>query len=306
MKAFVTAFIVSIFLLFTTNTSLAQDKSKFTGSLLWKVSGKGLEKPSYILGTHHFAHISFFDSVAGFKNILETTDQVMGELLMSDQTAMQMKVQQAAMLPAGEAYDKLLSPEDYSELDSGLKSLFTVGLDQFGKMKPGMISMLYTITLYSKLYPEFNMMSHEAIDAYVQRIAAEKGKPVQGLESVDDQIYAIFDAEPLKDQAESLVCSIKNVEFNKKALDQLNQYYKASDLSGMYNLAFNNPEDPCRPSLKQQYAINKERNDKWIKKLPQIMKDKSSLIAVGALHLAGEEGLLYQLAQMGYKVEVVK
>ncbi|GAB6008029.1 TraB/GumN family protein [Dysgonomonas reticulitermitis] len=59
-------------------------------------------------------------------------------------------------------------------------------------------------------------------------------------------------------------------------------------------------------SQKAQNAINKDRNDKWLLKLPQIMKEKSNLIAVGALHLAGEEGLLYQLAKMGYKIQAVE
>lgn len=36
------------------------------------------------------------------------------------------------------------------------------------------------------------------------------------------------------------------------------------------------------------------------------MKNKSSLIAVGALHLADKDGLLAQLAAKGYTVEAVK
>lgn len=36
------------------------------------------------------------------------------------------------------------------------------------------------------------------------------------------------------------------------------------------------------------------------------MDEKSNLIAVGALHLVGEDGLLIQLSNMGYTVEAVK
>jgi uncharacterized protein YbaP (TraB family) len=42
-----------------------------------------------------------------------------------------------------------------------------------------------------------------------------------------------------------------------------------------------------------------------MQKLPEIMKEKSSFIAVGALHLAGEEGLLNLLKEAGYTVEPV-
>lgn len=68
-----------------------------------------------------------------------------------------------------ETYNDLLSEEDLQVLDDGLKNMIGAGLGQFGQLKPGMLSMLYTITLYSKLYPlNSNPMSHEAIDAYVQ------------------------------------------------------------------------------------------------------------------------------------------
>lgn len=305
MKNLITAF-TAIILFVVASTLAAQNETKYDNALLWKISGNGLSQPSYILGTHHLAHVSFADSIPGLKQAMETTQQTVGELLMSDQTAMQAKIQQAAMMPAGETYDKLLSPQDYAKLDEGLIKLFTVGLGQLGQMKPGMISMLYTITMYTKLYPEFNPMAHEAIDAYVQRIATERNKDVLGLETVDDQIYALFDAEPLKDQAESLVCTVENSGTAKDLLDKLNAYYRAGQLSNMYNLAYNNPDDPCKVSKEQQNALNKDRNDKWLEKLPQIMADKPSLIAVGALHLAGEEGLLVQLAAKGYTVEAVK
>ena len=33
--------------------------------LLWKISGNGQEKTSYILGTHHLAPLSIKESIAG-------------------------------------------------------------------------------------------------------------------------------------------------------------------------------------------------------------------------------------------------
>lgn len=305
MKNSITVFIALV-LLAIASAITAQNETKYDDAQLWKISGNGLTRPSYILGTHHLVHISFVDSIPGLRDAMDTTEQTVGEVLMSGQAAMQERVQKRAMMPEGESYEKLLSSEDYAKLDDGLKKLLTVGLDQLGKLKPGMISMLYSITLYSKLYPEFNPVSHEAIDAYVQRIATEKGKTVLGLETVDDQIYALFDAEPLKDQAESLVCSVVNSDTAKEMVDKMNAYYKAGQLSSMYDFTFNNPEDPCKVSQQQQNALNKDRNDKWMQKLPEIMKEKSSLIAVGSLHLVGEDGLLPQLEAMGYKVEAVK
>lgn len=305
-KTFIITFILTSFSVL----AIAQSNSKYTGALLWKISGNGLSKPSYILGTHHLTHVSFVDSIPGLKKVIEDTEQTVGELLMADQMAMQAKLQQASIMPADKPYSSILTTEEYRLLDEGLKDLYNgqAGMEQFQGFKPGMISMLYSITLYTKVFPTFNPMSHEAIDAYVQRIASEKGKSLLGLETVEDQIYALFDAEPIESQAKSLVCAtnLKNKDYMIKSVKQLDNYYRAKNLTEMYNLAFNNPDDPCKMSKTYENAINKDRNNKWLEKLPQIMKEKSSLIAVGALHLAGEEGLLYQLAKKGYKVEAIK
>lgn len=309
MKAITTLIVASLLAMISLLTVSAQNTTpeSYTGSLLWKVSGNGLTSPSYIFGTHHLVHISFVNEINGLEDAIENTQQIVGEVIMSDMPAMQQKVLENAKLPEGETYHKLLSEADYKKLDDGLIALTKAGLAQYGHFKPGMLSMFYSTILYSKLYPEFNPASHETMDAYLQRKATEKGKSVLGMETVEDQVYALFDAEPLKTQAEDLVCMVSSgEEKSKEQLDQLNTFYKVADLTGMYNLAYNNPDDPCPSTETRKNVMMKDRNDKWIEKLPAIMKEKSSLIAAGALHLTGEDGLLYQLAKLGYTVEPVK
>ena len=52
--------------------------------LLWKVSGNGLSSPSYIMGTHHLAPLSVKDGITGLQKAMDETQQVYGELKMSD------------------------------------------------------------------------------------------------------------------------------------------------------------------------------------------------------------------------------
>ncbi len=285
--------------------AIAQPSDKFTGALLWKISGNGLQSPSYILGTHHLYALDFFDKIPGARTALENSSQVVGELLMADQTELATRMQLAAMLPEGVTYDALLSESDCAKLDEGLRGLTGVGLEQFGSFKPGMISAMMSMLVFAQANPDFNAQSHVAIDAYVQNYAAENGRPVLGLETVDDQIYALFDAEPLKYQAEQLVCNIGNIDFGVESLKKLGEYYAAGNLAAMYSDAFNNPNDPCPSSETYQSALAKDRNDRWLEQLPAIMSKTPSFIAVGALHLGGEEGLLFQLDKMGYTVTAV-
>ena len=52
--------------------------------LLWKVSGNGLSKPSYLFGTFHVAPVSLADSIAGLDEAIKSVDAVYGELSLDD------------------------------------------------------------------------------------------------------------------------------------------------------------------------------------------------------------------------------
>lgn len=69
--------------------------------LLWKVSGNGLNQPSYIIGTHHLAPFSIMDSIAGLQKAMKETQQVYGELKMSEmQSPVTMQKMQQVMMIA--------------------------------------------------------------------------------------------------------------------------------------------------------------------------------------------------------------
>jgi uncharacterized protein len=47
---------------------LTAQQIKTDNSLLWKVSGNGLKKPSYLFGTCHFLSSGFVDTMQAVKN----------------------------------------------------------------------------------------------------------------------------------------------------------------------------------------------------------------------------------------------
>jgi uncharacterized protein YbaP (TraB family) len=75
----------------------------------------------------------------------------------------------------------------------------------------------------------------------------------------------------------------------------------AHDLNKMYKLS----EDAMKLYGGEEDLI-KNRNDNWMKKLPGIVGNQSTFIAVGALHLPGKDGLIKQLQQKGYTLTPIK
>lgn len=287
--------------LFFASYLFSQEANGKTGALLWKVSGNGLNKPSYILGTHHLMPSAYLDSIPGCRTALNSCEQVVGELVMSDMQALQAQIQQASRMPSDTTYQQLFSTDDLAFLDKKCTAIFGAGIQQLSLFKPAMISMLYSVTMLQKKYP--STVGQEGMDIAVQK----QGKPVIGLETADDQIYALFGSQSLQRQADLLICSLRHEDKGLSELQKMQQCYRAADLTCLYGLLADKPaDDPCPSSSEEENILNKNRNDQWMKKLPTLMKEKPSFVAVGCLHLAGPVGLLAQLEKLGYKVDAVK
>ena len=294
MKKF---FLIPILVFFFCAAS-AQTAGK-TGSLLWKVSGNGLKAPSYIFGTHHAFPVSFLDSIAGVKQAFANCEQMVGELLMTDMAAMAGEIQKAGMMPKDTTWQMLLSDADYRLVDERLTAFFGAGLQALGMLKPSMVSMTYTAVFYQKMFPD----AQGGADMWFQQQSVSRGVPVIGLETVQEQM-AIFDMQSLKQQAADLVCSLQNTNHTEISARKLNRLYRSANLKGLEEML--REDGPCPMSAEQENALNDARNQRWLKKLPAIMNEKSTFVAVGCLHLIGDVGLLAGLEKAGYKVEAVK
>ncbi|MDR2816948.1 MAG: TraB/GumN family protein [Proteiniphilum sp.] len=293
--------VTAVFLLLSCSTGASNEKGN---SLLWKISGNGLRKPSYLFGTHHLVPVSFLDSIPGIESAFDETEQAVGELDMSNMTEMQMKIMGQAILPQGVTYETLLSPEDAALLDGMLRTVIGVGLDQLGQLKPAMLSNLISISLYQQYYP--SVASAKSLDQYFQEEAQKRSRPVTGLETTEDQIDVLLNLQTPERQAELLICMVKHPELLKEQMDELQVAYHAQDIQALHKLyKKETPDDPCPSTEEEQNAMNGDRNRKWLEKLPSIMSEKSSFIAVGCLHLPGNDGLIEGLRKQGYKVEAV-
>ncbi len=292
--------IALLFLISCTNVETSPDTS-----LLWKISGNGLKKTSYLFGTHHLVPISFLDSVPEVVTAFEVTEQTVGELDMSNMAAMQMQIMGAAMMPQGVTYESLLPPEEVQLIDSTLTDLLGMGLNQLGQLKPAMLSNLISITLYQKFYPD--MTGEENIDLHFQQEAMKRSRPVVALETAEDQIEVLLNSGTLERQAELLACMVKHPELLKDQMDELQRAYYAQDVGALQALYEKEvPNDPCPSTEEEKNALNKDRNEKWLAQLPAIMEESASFVAVGAMHLPGDDGLIKGLRDLGYTVQAVR
>lgn len=274
--------------------------------LLWKISGKGLEKPSYIFGTHHLAPISIKDSIASMPQAISETAQVYGEVIMSEMTtpAFMQEMQKSMMLPADTTLQSLFTSEQYELLGKTIKENMKVDIAMLGKLKPAAINLQLTVLFCMKYLKDFN--PQEQIDTYFQQQALQSGKKVGGLETAQSQMKVLFGSQSLQRQANLLYCVANNVEKtirqNKEAIDS----YKAQDIDRLFLLMEEREGNSCDPLPGEMEALLDNRNKAWIAQMPAIMKGAPTLFVVGAGHLPSKNGVLNLLKQEGYTVTPMK
>ena len=274
--------------------------STVQAQLLWKISGNGLKHPSYLFGTHHLIPLQFLDSVPGLYKAFNSCETIVGEMVLSNMDATA-KIQQAAIMPNYIKMSDLLNNEEYKMIDIELKLVLKMGLKELSIMNPTLILTLYEMEMYKKLT---GYKDETQSDSYFQLVATEKGKKVIGLENIDQQIKILFGNGSLERQADILVETIQQKDSILNEILTMNKLYKSGKIEELIKLS--KQKGSITDFSDEEYSVLVDnRNTDWITKLPTLFNESSCFIAVGALHLGGEKGLIKLLEKQGYHIKAV-
>lgn len=266
-------------------------------TLLWKISGKNLTRPSYIFGTMHMICANDIELSDSLKNAIKNSDKVYLELDMDDM--MQMMTAMMHMTMKGDTtLSDLLSPEDYKKV----KNYFE---DHSSLIPFSMMEKYKPLLLESMVMEQSDACDNMiVIEQLVMQEAKNYDKEIKGLETFDYQL-GIFDKIPYKLQAEQLLKMVDDDKAGKNndadEIKTLTEAYRKQELSKMDDLT---KDDPTIAGFTD--ILLYDRNANWAKKLQELMPDKALVVAVGAGHLPGKKGVLNLLREAGYKVEPVK
>lgn len=281
--------------------------------LLYKISGNDLEKPSYIIGTHHLANVGFVEKINGVKEALTETEQVYGELkwdVMANPDSLK-AMQERMMLPEGKTLKTILTPEQYKRLDAFMTAKMGAGMSnpmveaQMGKLTPMTLVTQFQVLLFLMNHMgEFDPSS--TFDQYFQAQTQKNNLPCGGLETMSFQAQVLYGSTPMERQVEQLMCLIDNEQFNVQMLEEMTKAFYAQDLDALKKAMDVKLGTSCDSKPEEEAALIDNRNADWLTKMPAIMKQAPTFFAVGAGHLPGEKGVLQLLRNAGYTVEGVK
>lgn len=265
-------------------------KQKNGNSLLWEVSGNGLEKPSFLFGTFHLLckdDIHFGDAL---KTAMKQSDEVYMELDMDDPSMMLTGMLYMNMKNDSTLAD-MYSPQEYQLVKTYFSDTLKMPIMLLERAKPYFLVAL--------LYPRMmNCSNPSGVEEALVKIAKEDKKEIKGLETFQFQA-SVFDSIPYKWQAKELLKNIDSFSVYKEQFERMLNFYKNQQLDSLTTL-INTSEFG---SDKYDDLLLNNRNKNWVKQLDTIMKKESVFVAVGTGHLVGENGLISLLQKEGYKVE---
>lgn len=267
-----------------------------SAQIFYKIEGKNLKKPSYLFGTHHFAPDSILNSMPIVDEALKSSECVVGELIIDDDPMKMMAAMQSHMMaPADSTLSAVLPQDRYAALDSVFGSLTGgLSLKMFDAMKPSMAQTTLAALMAQKMEGGTGQL-----DTYFQRVARRDSISVAGLETPEFQAEVLFDIVPISKQAESLVEMLDDPDKSLDEVKRLSDAYLRRDGQALWKLSCEAEAETYDGYFE---ILLDRRNSAWLEKLPGMMDAGPLFIAVGALHLYGDVGLVEGLRRLGYTV----
>jgi uncharacterized protein len=260
-------------------------------SLLWEISGNGLEEPSYLFGTLHLICPDRFSFPVEWMFYFYNTSQLVLELDLSNPGLAQ-EFQEGMFMTEGNSIEGLLETQDLQKLADFLADSVDLDITHTRRIMPMLLSAF--------LYPHMLQCQPESYDYYLTEIALQNDFAIRGLETVSDQL-SFFRSISYAEQAELLMEMISEYEETRELYNKMVNLYLDQDLDGLYHLILN--ESKGIPEFDEIFLA--QRNIAWIETLSGYIREMPSFIAVGAGHLPGDNGLINLLEAEGYIIEPV-
>jgi len=275
-------------------TSAAQPAaaSRFEHGLLWRVETDD-SPASYLFGTFHSNDPRITTLPCPVEEAFNRSSSYTMEVIMNGPGLVNMA--KAMYFSDGRTLRQVLGDSLYRDTARALGRDPVDGPDGLDSMKPWAAMMLL-------LGPRAG--GGLFLDMALQVRATRAGKPTHGLESMDEQI-AVFNDMSLDDQVVLLKDAVQNARLTATVMEELTQAYVRRDLAALQALQEQHKPADARVHDEMTRRLLTRRNHRMADRVRERLKEGNAFIAVGALHLPGEDGLLNLLAAAGYRVSVV-
>ena len=262
------------------------------GAAVWSI--KGAHNTVYLAGSVHALPKDHAELSPQLERAYQASAAIVMEVDLDDLDPFEAVqfVTSNGTLPPPESLADVVGADKYANI---VKVADSLGLPELAiqRLEPWAAAMV--LTQFALMKSGFDPQL--GIDMQIAERARTDGKPIDGLESVTDQL-SIFDSRSMDEQSKFLVDAAKDVPKMHDDLERLIAAWRSADLRGLEREFLK--ERAQAPALYDQ--LLGARNRKWLPKIEALLdSDKNYLVLVGTLHFVGSDGLLELLARDGHK-----
>jgi uncharacterized protein YbaP (TraB family) len=261
---------------------------------MWQVDGK--TNSVYVLGSIHLLREQDHPLPGVIDLAYEDAEIIVMELDMDDMDPAytQMAFNRAGVMTDGTTLRDLMGDEAYSRAEEAAAAV-DIPLDMLAQSEPWLAAMTAEIMLLYRI--GFNPML--GVEMTMTARAARDGKPIEGLETVDEQL-AFLDGLPLDVQSEMLIQTLTEGAALDGSIEALISAWRHGDMATL--------ESGLLAAIEEQSELNEvlisNRNRRWAEAIAGWLDDDQDyLVVVGALHLVGDEGVPALLAKRGLGIQ---
>ena len=255
-------------------------------ALLWEISHDSLENPSYLYGTVHVIGESDFIMHENAETALSASEQLVLELNPTSPDV-QSELIKAMAMTDGQTLQSILG-DDFDAVAAVFADSFNLDLNQLNRIKPFFVASMIIPKLLNEAAKSYELV-------FIEK-AVGLGIGIAELETVADQVGAL-DQMSHEEQAEMLRTTAFEIQEQREMFKYLVELYHQEDIKKL-----NKASVELSDMQDFEAALLTKRNQNWIPLIETFIKEKSSFIAVGAAHLAGDEGVIKLLKEAGYKL----
>jgi uncharacterized protein len=266
----------------------------FSKSPVWKISdGKNT---IYIGGTVHLLGTSDYPLPSAFDIAYAKTQKLVFEtdLTQMESPEIQALMMQKMMLPPGKTLKGILKPATYQKL-SDYMSTKGVPIEMMQSFKPGMISITLSMMEIQKMG-----LAGTGVDKFYQLKGIQDQRKIGKLEEVEEQLNFISSMGEGQED-EFILYTLRDLKILPQMLANIKKAWRVGDLEQLKEIGIT-PLKKEFPAIYQTLMLT--RNNAWMPQIIKMLKDpEAEFILVGALHLAGSDGLIEQLQAKGFSAE---
>lgn len=264
---------------------------------LWRVAGK--TNSVYLLGSIHMLRREDHPLPRAIDDAYQDAETVVMELDMDDldPAYTQAAFSQAGVMTDGTTLRALMGDDLYATAEEAAASI-DIPLEMLGQSEPWLAAM--TVELMMLYRVGFDPAL--GVEMTISNRAIADGKPIEGLETVDEQL-AFLDGLPLDAQREMLLQTLRQGAAFGETIHDLVSAWRFGDTAAL--------EEGLLESMREQEALMAtlvtDRNRRWANTIAGWLDDDSDyLVVVGALHLIGDEGVPALLAEAGFGIQQLR